>query len=203
MPGRSGHAGPPRGYRSLPGSPDSSIGRQCKGEWRIVLCKWCNSARNCTPLRIYRRRCKPLDLPSDPPGCTLSCRSNQNGTEAALAPQAAIPPPFRLSLPRFLDTHGGACYVLVLSRPRGISVTSPATSALRKTSLNAVHRRMRARMVSFGGWDMPVEDPATGGLRAEDLALRPRAGVVHVRRVGDSWLEADTPRDRGWLRAGI
>src|SRR3989442_516785 len=130
LSGLSGHAGPPRGYRRLPGNPDSSIGRQCKGEWRIVLCKWCNSARNCTPLRIYRRRCKPLDLPSDPPGSTLSCRSKQNGTEAALAPQAAIPPPFRRSLPRFLDTHGGACYVLVLSRPRGISVTSPATSAL-------------------------------------------------------------------------
>src|SRR5260370_17320761 len=80
-----------------------------------------------------------------------------------------------------------------LSRPRGISVTSPATSALRKASLNAVHRRMGARMVSFGGWDMPVEYPATGGLIAEHLAVRTGVGLFDVSHMGDIFIEAAPP----------
>ena len=28
---------------------------------------------------------------------------------------------------------------------------------LRKTALNAVHRAAKAKMVDFGGWDMPVD----------------------------------------------
>ena len=31
------------------------------------------------------------------------------------------------------------------------------TTELRKTALNAVHRAAKAKMVDFGGWDMPVE----------------------------------------------
>jgi len=30
------------------------------------------------------------------------------------------------------------------------------TVALKATPLNAVHREMGARMVDFGGWDMPL-----------------------------------------------
>src|ERR1700710_2520454 len=30
---------------------------------------------------------------------------------------------------------------------------------LRKTTLNAVHRLHKAKMVDFGGWDMPVRGP--------------------------------------------
>ena len=30
-------------------------------------------------------------------------------------------------------------------------------AALKITPLNAVHRRMKAKMVDFGGWDMPVQ----------------------------------------------
>jgi len=37
------------------------------------------------------------------------------------------------------------------------SANSPAITELRKTPLNALHRRLGARMVNFGGWDMPVE----------------------------------------------
>ena len=33
----------------------------------------------------------------------------------------------------------------------------PATAALKATCLNAVHRAMGAKMVDFGGWDMPVQ----------------------------------------------
>ena len=46
------------------------------------------------------------------------------------------------------------------------SATTPPNSVLRKTPLNAVHRRLGAKMVNFGGWDMPVEYPSSGGLMA-------------------------------------
>jgi aminomethyltransferase len=65
------------------------------------------------------------------------------------------------------------------------SVTSPANSALRKTPLNALHRRLGAKMVNFGGWDMPVEYPATGGLIAEHNSVRRSVGVFDVSHMGD------------------
>ena len=74
------------------------------------------------------------------------------------------------------------------------SVTTPTTnsdataersSELRKTSLNALHRKLGARMVNFGGWDMPVEYPATGGLIAEHKAVRNSVGVFDVSHMGD------------------
>ena len=62
---------------------------------------------------------------------------------------------------------------------------SPVISELRKTPLNALHRRLGARMVNFGGWDMPVEYPATGGLFAEHKAVRGSVGVFDVSHMGD------------------
>jgi aminomethyltransferase len=44
---------------------------------------------------------------------------------------------------------------------------------------------MGARMVEFNGWEMPVEYPATGGLIAEHLAVRIRAGIFDVSHMGD------------------
>jgi len=35
-----------------------------------------------------------------------------------------------------------------------------SVATVRKTALNAVHRRMGSKMVDFNGWDMPVEYPA-------------------------------------------
>ena len=63
------------------------------------------------------------------------------------------------------------------------STVSPA--ALRKTALNAAHRRMGAKMVDFGGWDMPVEYPAPGGLINEHIAVRTAVGVFDVSHMGD------------------
>jgi aminomethyltransferase len=40
-------------------------------------------------------------------------------------------------------------------------------------------------MVNFGGWDMPVEYPATGGLMAEHKAVRTGVGVFDVSHMGD------------------
>src|ERR1041385_7565129 len=56
---------------------------------------------------------------------------------------------------------------------------------LRKTALNAMHRKLGAKMVDFGGWDMPVEYPASGGLVKEHLAVRSSVGMFDVSHMGD------------------
>ena len=38
-----------------------------------------------------------------------------------------------------------------------MSAGSLSTPALRKTALNGIHRQLGAKMVDFGGWDMPVQ----------------------------------------------
>jgi len=63
-----------------------------------------------------------------------------------------------------------------------LSPTAEANIALRKTALNAVHRQMGAKMVDFGGWDMPVE---YSGLIAEHMAVRTAVGVFDVSHMGD------------------
>src|SRR6266700_4080968 len=52
---------------------------------------------------------------------------------------------------------------------------------LKKTPLNARHRAMGAKMVPFGGWDMPVE---YSGIIAEHMAVRTRAGLFDVSHMG-------------------
>ena len=59
------------------------------------------------------------------------------------------------------------------------------TQILRKTALNALHRRLGAKMVDFGGWDMPVEYPSSGGLMKEHLAVRTGVGMFDVSHMGD------------------
>ena len=65
------------------------------------------------------------------------------------------------------------------------STTTPLITELRKTALNALHRRLGAKMVNFGGWDMPVEYPSSGGLIAEHKAVRGSVGVFDVSHMGD------------------
>ena len=60
-----------------------------------------------------------------------------------------------------------------------------ATTSVRRTALNAVHRQMGARMVEFNGWDMPVEYPGKGGIINEHLAVRTGVGVFDVSHMGD------------------
>ncbi len=57
---------------------------------------------------------------------------------------------------------------------------SPA--ALRKTALYGVHRQLGAKMVDFGGWDMPVE---YSGITAEHMAVRTAVGLFDVSHMGD------------------
>jgi aminomethyltransferase len=78
--------------------------------------------------------------------------------------------------------------------------TSPVAPALKKTALNATHRTLKAKMVDFGGWDMPVEYPCPppqrqgpvaggpgsgGGLIAEHLAVRNGVGLFDVSHMGE------------------
>ena len=53
--------------------------------------------------------------------------------------------------------------------------------ALRQTPLNAVHKRMGAKMVEFGGWEMPVR--YTGDLE-EHRAVRTAAGLFDLGHMG-------------------
>jgi aminomethyltransferase len=59
-------------------------------------------------------------------------------------------------------------------------------STLKKTALNATHRALKAKMVDFGGWDMPVEYPCPGGgLIAEHVAVRTAVGLFDVSHMGE------------------
>lgn len=54
--------------------------------------------------------------------------------------------------------------------------------ALRTTPLNSVHRQMGARMVDFGGWDMPVQ---YSGILDEHHAVRNAVGLFDVSHMGE------------------
>jgi aminomethyltransferase len=65
-----------------------------------------------------------------------------------------------------------------VSAPSG-SLSAPV---LRKTALNGLHRQLGAKMVDFGGWDMPVEYT---GITAEHMAVRTGVGLFDVSHMGD------------------
>src|SRR6202161_4153826 len=57
-----------------------------------------------------------------------------------------------------------------------------AAASLKATCLNAVHRSTGAKMVDFGGWDMPVQ---YSSLVEEHLAVRRSVGVFDVSHMGE------------------
>lgn len=57
-----------------------------------------------------------------------------------------------------------------------------SNDALKKTPFHAQHVAAGARMVDFGGWDMPVQYPA--GIISEHLATRSNAGLFDVSHMG-------------------
>src|SRR6266542_3673084 len=59
-------------------------------------------------------------------------------------------------------------------------MASPA--ALKATPLNAVHKTLQAKMVDFGGWDMPVQ---YSGIIEEHQAVRTAAGLFDVSHMGE------------------
>jgi aminomethyltransferase len=58
-----------------------------------------------------------------------------------------------------------------------------ATPLLKQTPLNQAHRGLGARMVDFGGWDMPVQYPL--GTVEEHLRTRTHAGLFDVSHMGE------------------
>lgn len=56
------------------------------------------------------------------------------------------------------------------------------TTELRQTPLNQIHRKLGAKMVDFGGWDMPVE---YAGLLEEHRTVRQRVGLFDVSHMGE------------------
>jgi aminomethyltransferase len=67
-----------------------------------------------------------------------------------------------------------------------VDAGTAAVAPLKKTALNATHRALKAKMVDFGGWDMPVEYPGPGGgLIAEHLAVRTGVGLFDVSHMGE------------------
>ena len=60
-------------------------------------------------------------------------------------------------------------------------MSTPPAAALKKTPLNARHRAHGARMVEFGGWDMPVEYT---GIIDEHMAVRTAVGLFDVSHMG-------------------
>src|SRR5436309_10619461 len=58
-------------------------------------------------------------------------------------------------------------------------MTSPS---LQRTPLNEVHRNAGAKMVDFGGWDMPVQ---YSGLVDEHHTVRRAVGLFDVSHMGE------------------
>ena len=61
-------------------------------------------------------------------------------------------------------------------------MTHATDADLKRTPLNARHRALGARMVAFGGWDMPVE---YSGITDEHLAVRTGVGLFDVSHMGE------------------
>jgi aminomethyltransferase len=85
---------------------------------------------------------------------------------------------------------------------------SSSPAVLKKTPLHARHVALGARMVPFGGWEMPVE---YSGITDEHMAVRTRAGLFDVSHMGEielagadalPALQAMTPNDAGRLAVG-
>jgi aminomethyltransferase len=65
---------------------------------------------------------------------------------------------------------------------------------LERSPLDAVHRDLGAKMVEFGGWDMPLSYPT--GTVEEHLACRRDAVVFDVSHLGTVRVDADGGRER-------
>ena len=63
-----------------------------------------------------------------------------------------------------------------------MSEQAQPTSELNRTPFHDRHVALGARMVDFGGWDMPVQYPT--GIIAEHLATRSGAGLFDVSHMG-------------------
>ncbi|MBU6242672.1 MAG: glycine cleavage system aminomethyltransferase GcvT [Acidobacteria bacterium] len=63
----------------------------------------------------------------------------------------------------------------------------------RYSPLHQRHLALNAKLADFGGWDMPIEYPATsgGGVIAEHTAVRERVGIFDVSHLGKAEIVGD------------
>src|SRR5690349_659999 len=65
-------------------------------------------------------------------------------------------------------------------------------SQLKRTPLFEQHRQLGARLVEFGGWEMPVQ---YSGILEEHEAVRQRAGLFDVSHMGEFRVEGSGALD--------
>jgi aminomethyltransferase len=84
-----------------------------------------------------------------------------------------------------------------------------AAQTLKRTPLHAIHVALGARMVPFGGYEMPVSYPS--GITAEHRAVRERVGLFDVSHMGEfevtgpdrnAFVQRVTCNDVGMLKPG-
>jgi len=63
-----------------------------------------------------------------------------------------------------------------------MSVPATAPSALKRTPLYDLHRELGAKLIDFGGWEMPVQ---YSGILQEHRAVRERVGIFDVSHMGE------------------
>jgi len=61
----------------------------------------------------------------------------------------------------------------------------PSAPALRRTALHDRHAALGARLIEFGGWEMPVQ---YRGILEEHRAVRSRAGLFDLSHMGELWI---------------
>src|SRR5207247_8396006 len=66
--------------------------------------------------------------------------------------------------------------------PFPMAAPAAAPVALKRTPLYDLHRELGAKMVDFGGWDMPVQ---YSGILEEHRAVRERVGLFDVSHMGE------------------
>jgi len=62
------------------------------------------------------------------------------------------------------------------------------TAALKRTPLYESHQKLNARIVEFGGWEMPVQ---YSGINEEHQAVREAAGLFDISHMGEFFLEGE------------
>src|ERR1700682_5381420 len=88
-------------------------------------------------------------------------------------------------------------------------MSAPAEAApLKRTPLYDLHRELGAKLIDFGGWEMPVQ---YAGILEEHRAVRERVGIFDVSHMGEfdvsgrgaeAYLQSLTPNDVGKLSDG-
>src|SRR6059036_188590 len=63
-----------------------------------------------------------------------------------------------------------------------MSATVPAAPALKRTPLYDLHKELSAKLIDFGGWEMPVQ---YSGILEEHRAVRERVGLFDVSHMGE------------------